>query len=109
VQLLGDASSGAVITPGRGPELRGSWRGKVVLLDFWATWCTGCKEEIPSFSEFETTRGPKGFTMIGVSMDEGGWKVLNPFLAETKVPYPMLGGAIQQRRNTESRNCRIRS
>ena len=66
--------------------------GKVVLLDFWATWCTGCKKEIPWFSEFQTTYGEKGFVVVGVSLDEDGWKVLRPFLNEHKVPYQMLLG-----------------
>jgi peroxiredoxin len=68
------------------------YRGKVMLLDFWATWCTGCKKEIPWFSEFQRTYGPKGLAVVGVSMDEGGWKVLKPFLSETHVPYRMLLG-----------------
>ena len=68
------------------------YRGKVVLLDFWATWCTGCKKEIPWFSEFQKTYGPKGFAVVGVSMDEDGWKVLRPFLAEHQIPYRMLLG-----------------
>src|SRR5207253_10207488 len=69
-----------------------SYRGKVVLLDFWATWCTGCKQEIPWFSEFQRTYGSKGFAVVGVSLDEGGWNVVKPFLAETHVPYRMLLG-----------------
>ena len=68
------------------------YRGKVVLLDFWATWCTGCKKEIPWFSELQRKYGEKGFAMVGVSLDEGGWNVLKPFLAENKVPYRMLLG-----------------
>jgi peroxiredoxin len=68
------------------------YRGNVVLLDFWATWCTGCKKEIPWFSEFQKKYGANGFAMVGVSLDEGGWKVLKPFLAEAKVPYRMLLG-----------------
>jgi peroxiredoxin len=68
------------------------YRGKVVLLDFWATWCTGCKEEIPWFSEFQSKYGAKGFAVVGVSMDDGGWKILHPFLAENQVPYRMLLG-----------------
>jgi peroxiredoxin len=69
-----------------------AYQGKVVLLDFWATWCTGCKKEIPWFSEFQTTFGPQAFAVIGVSMDEDGWKTLKPFLAENHVPYTMVLG-----------------
>ena len=69
-----------------------NYRGKVVLLDFWATWCTGCKKEIPWFSEFHRTYGAQGLAVVGVSMDEGGWNVVKPFLAETHVPYRMLLG-----------------
>jgi cytochrome c biogenesis protein CcmG/thiol:disulfide interchange protein DsbE len=69
-----------------------NYRGKVVLLDFWATWCHGCKEEIPWFSEFQRTFGAKSFAVVGVSMDEGGWNVLKPSLADAKIPYRMLLG-----------------
>jgi peroxiredoxin len=68
------------------------FRGKVVLLDFWATWCHGCKQEIPWFSEFQRTYGAKGLTVVGVSLDEGGWSALGPFLTENKVPYSMVLG-----------------
>jgi peroxiredoxin len=80
------------------------YHGKVVLLDFWATWCTGCKKEIPWFSEFQKTYGSKGFAVVGVSRDEDGWKVLRPFLAEHQVPYVMLLGdeAIAKRYEIES-------
>jgi peroxiredoxin len=69
-----------------------NYRGKVVLLDFWATWCHGCKQEIPWFSEFEKTYHRQGLAVVGVSMDEDGWKAVKPFLAETHVPYRMLLG-----------------
>jgi cytochrome c biogenesis protein CcmG/thiol:disulfide interchange protein DsbE len=68
------------------------FRGKVVLLDFWATWCTGCKKEIPWFEAFQAAYGTKGFAVVGVSLDEDGWKVLKPFLEEHKIPYTMLLG-----------------
>src|SRR3984957_7084415 len=68
------------------------YRGQVVLLDFWATWCTGCKKEIPWFSEFHRKYGAQGFAVVGVSMDDGGWNVVKPFLAENRVPYRMLLG-----------------
>jgi len=68
------------------------FRGKVVLLDFWATWCTGCKTEIPWFEAFQSAYNAKGFAVVGVSLDEDGWKVLRPFLEEHKIPYTMLLG-----------------
>jgi len=69
-----------------------NYRGKVVLLDFWATWCTGCKEEIPGFSELQTKYRDKGLEVVGVAKDDEGWKVIKPFLAVTKVSYRMLAG-----------------
>jgi peroxiredoxin len=68
------------------------YRGKVVLLDFWATWCTGCKQEIPWFVELERKFGAKRFAVMGVSLDEGGWQVLRPYLAKNRIPYRMLLG-----------------
>src|SRR5277367_3953204 len=68
------------------------FRGKVLVLDFWATWCTGCKKEIPWFEDFQKTYGDQGFATVGVSMDEEGWKVLRPFLEEHKFIYPMVLG-----------------
>jgi peroxiredoxin len=68
------------------------YRGKVVLLDFWATWCTGCKREIPWFSEFQLKYAKRGLAVVGVSLDEDGWKALKPFLAEHPIPYRILLG-----------------
>ena len=66
--------------------------GKVLVLDFWATWCTGCKKEIPWFEGFQKSYGKEGFAVVGVSMDEDGWKVLKPFLDEHKPAYRMILG-----------------
>jgi peroxiredoxin len=68
------------------------YRGKVVLLDFWATWCTGCKKEIPWFSKIQRMYGGERFAVLGISLDQGGWSVLKPYLADAKVSYRMLLG-----------------
>jgi peroxiredoxin len=69
------------------------YRGKVVLLDFWATWCTGCKQEMPWFVEFQKRFGAKKFAVVGVSMDDDGWKSLRPFLKEhSEFRYKMVAG-----------------
>jgi cytochrome c biogenesis protein CcmG/thiol:disulfide interchange protein DsbE len=62
------------------------YRGKVVLLDFWATWCGGCKLEIPWYMEFDKKYKGHGLAVIGVSMDEDGWKAVRPFLARQRDP-----------------------
>lgn len=68
------------------------YRGKVVLLDFWATWCHGCQEEIPWFSEFHRRYAGQGLAVVGVSLDSDGWKVVTPFLQKAKVPYQVVLG-----------------
>ncbi len=68
-----------------------SQKGKVILLDFWATWCPPCKVEIPWFVEFQQKYGPQGFIVIGVSVDDPAAK-LKPFGDQYKVNYPLLVG-----------------
>jgi thiol-disulfide isomerase/thioredoxin len=70
------------------------YRGKVVLLDFWATWCTGCKVEIPWYIEFEKKYQGRGLVSIGVAMDDEGWKIVKPYLEQHPINYPVvIGGA----------------
>ena len=68
-----------------------SQKGKVILLDFWATWCPPCKVEIPWFVEFQEKYGPKGLIVIGVSVDDPA-SALKPFGEKYKVNYPLLVG-----------------
>jgi peroxiredoxin len=69
----------------------GSQKGKVILLDFWATWCAPCKVEIPWFIEFQSKYGARGLSVIGVSVDDTAEK-LKPFIRDYKMTYPVLLG-----------------
>src|SRR5581483_3105334 len=68
------------------------YKGKVVLLDFWATWCGPCRMEIPWFIELQRDNKDRGFEVLGVSMDDNGWADVKPFLAEMKVNYRVVIG-----------------
>jgi peroxiredoxin len=68
------------------------YKGKVVLLDFWATWCGPCKVEIPWFMEFQRKYKDRGFEVLGVSMDDDGWKAITPFVEKRKINYRVVLG-----------------
>lgn len=76
------------------PVSLSTYKGHVVLLDFWATWCTGCKEEIPWFMEFQDKYNKTGLTVVGASLDDG-WKSVKPFLREHKINYRIVLGTME--------------
>ncbi|PYT64920.1 MAG: alkyl hydroperoxide reductase [Acidobacteria bacterium] len=71
-----------------------AYKGRVVLLDFWATWCEGCKEEIPWFMEFQNKYKKTGLTVVGASLDDG-WKSVTPYLREHKINYRIVMGTFE--------------
>lgn len=75
-----------------GGQLRlSSYRGKVVLLDFWATWCVPCREETPHFVELQQKYGGRGLQIIGVSMDDSPDPV-HTFYNQFHMNYPVVMG-----------------
>jgi peroxiredoxin len=76
-----------------GANLRLSgYKGRAVLLNFWATWCGGCRVEIPMLMEFENRYKTSGLAVIGVSMDDDGWKSVKPWLGKNNLNYPVVIG-----------------
>jgi peroxiredoxin len=78
-------------TSGKPVKLSDS-KGKVVLLNFWATWCGGCQTEIPWFIDLHNKYKDAGLNVIGVSMDNDGWKSVKPYLKEKNVTYAIVIG-----------------
>jgi peroxiredoxin len=68
------------------------YRGKVVLLNFWATWCQPCQIEIPWFIDFQQQYKDSDFAVLGISLDDDGWQSVKPFVEKKKINYRVMIG-----------------
>jgi len=70
------------------PRTLADWRNKVILLNFWATWCPPCREEIPGFIRLQERYGARGLQIVGISIDNP--EAIARFWQEMKINYPLL-------------------
>jgi thiol-disulfide isomerase/thioredoxin len=95
---LPGASSAEALMQASLPDLQGQlqrigqWRGKVLVVNFWATWCAPCREEIPALMRVQDELGPKGVQMVGIAIDQ--LDKVQPYAAELKINYPILVGEL---------------
>jgi peroxiredoxin len=76
-----------------GKTVRSSdFTNKVVILDFWATWCPPCRAEIPGFIELQKQYQQQGLVVVGISLDQGGADVVKSFMQKMGVNYPVVLG-----------------
>lgn len=68
------------------------FKGKVVVVDFWATWCGPCRQEIPGYTDLQRKYGSDGLAIVGVSLDQAGPKVVEEFVKKFGVNYQMVMG-----------------
>ena len=68
------------------------FKGKPVLLDFWATWCPPCRASIPGIEKLHKSYGGKGLVVLGISLDQGGWDSVKDFVTESGITYTVLKG-----------------
>jgi peroxiredoxin len=74
------------------PVQLSDFKGKVVILDFWATWCPPCRGEIPDFVALQNEYKDKGLVVVGVSVDQGGPGVVSAFAKAQGMNYPVVMG-----------------
>ncbi|TNF45876.1 TlpA family protein disulfide reductase [bacterium] len=74
------------------------FQGKVIMVDFWATWCPPCQEMIPVLSQLHKRYSMKGLVILGISLDQEGLGVLGPYVYKNRIPYKVLLGNDQLKR-----------
>ncbi len=75
------------------PQALEQWRGKVLVVNFWATWCAPCREEIPEFIKFQDRYGTRGVQFVGIAVDLK--ERAGPYAREIGINYPVLVGGLE--------------
>jgi DsbE subfamily thiol:disulfide oxidoreductase len=92
-KLLGQAAPAWQLKDLEGkPVSSADFKGKVLVLNFWATWCPPCRAEIPDFIALQKEYGSHGLTFVGVALDDEGVSVVKPFAKEAGINYPLVIG-----------------
>jgi thiol-disulfide isomerase/thioredoxin len=92
------ASAAGGLMTARLPDIEGrpqaleQWRGKVLVVNFWATWCAPCREEIPVFMKVQDKWAARGLQVVGIAIDDTD--KVRPYAAELKINYPILVGGL---------------
>ena len=89
--LIGQVAPDISLTDMQGNRVNLSdYRGQVVILNFWATWCPPCREEMPSMEKLHRDYQDKGLVMLAVNVEENGKKAVTSFLKKTPYSFPIL-------------------
>lgn len=79
------------LTDSQGAPIRlSALRGRVVLVNFWATWCQPCRFEIPLLAGFQQVYRDRGLAVLGVALDESGWTTVKPYAEAERINYPVV-------------------
>jgi len=78
-----------LVTTSGQPVSLSNYKGYVLVMDFFATWCIPCKESIPHMNALNRKYGKQGLQILGVSVDEGGEREVKNFIGERKISYPV--------------------